>query len=264
LTRGDDSSLMVFMNNAERGKRILMAGLIGVGLAACSNKKEGASTQEVLAADQNRPTMTAPLPDGFQATEEMMMPSLVATETQLPKKTSTLTSTPTPTETMTPTPTETEEPTMTATPDIYNFDSITPEPAKINEAEWNGVRFKFDRIERSNTVVSIDPESTWSYVFDDGECDTVYFRADKKDLFGKVFNMNFFVKVTFSNGEETINNQGSVGTPKSPLRGVFGTGDDNSVGGLYISFNLPPEGMEIVRVEVAGSAGDKLTTLYEK
>lgn len=267
---------MVFMNNAERGKRILMAGLIGVGLAACGNKKEGASTQEVLAADQNRPTMTAPLPDGLQATEEMMMPSLVATETQLPTKTPTVTSTPTPTETvtptqtetMTPTQTETEEPTMTATPDIYNFDSITPEPVKINEVEWNGTRFKFGGIDYSSTITSLDPLSTWGYEFEDGNKRAIiYFFVDEKDLLGRVITQDFYARAVFSDGNKTISQEGFFDASKAgSLHAVFATDSTDNFGQLYLGFEIPEEGMEVVKVEVAKSESDKsnLTTIFEK
>jgi hypothetical protein len=56
----------------------------------------------------------------------------------------------TPTETMPPTATPTV--TITPTPDFTDFTRVTPAPATINTASWQGVNFKFVKYEVSETT----------------------------------------------------------------------------------------------------------------
>lgn len=172
----------------------------------------------------------------------------------------------TPTETLPPTQTPTV--TITPTPDFTDFTRVTPAPAKINTAAWNGVNFKFVKNEISESTRPMDPHSTTGKESQYGrgkKTANLYFMTDSSEMYKQVINSNTFVIVTFSDG---TNQKVYEGWEKNGgmLKGYYASEKADTVGEVDFSFGLPADGMEVVELKIAVNAEqkDKAVTLYQK
>lgn len=203
--------------------------------------------------------------DQFEAVAKTMavltqaaMAGPVATDTPEP--------TATPTETLPPTQTPTV--TITPTPDFTDFTRVTPAPATVNTAAWQGVNFKFVKYEVSETTRPMDPHSTTGQEEQFGrgkKTANLYFMTDTSEMYKKVINSSTFVIATFSDGSELKIYEGWEKNG-GQLKGYYASEKADTVGEVDFAFGIPKEGMDIVELKIAENAEKKDTavTLFQK
>jgi hypothetical protein len=216
---------------------ILMAGLLSTG---CANDQNQAIAQTMAVLTQQ--AMSLPV---ITFTPE---PTLPPTETLIPSETPTITPTP--------------------TPDYTNFSKVTPAPATVNAAAFQGVNFKFVKSEISATSKPMDPNSTTGKEteYDHGKATAnLYFMADVSGLYKTVISNSTYVIVTFSDGEKETILEGWEKTGGA-LKGFYASEKADTVGEVDFAFSIPKEGMQIVKLMVAAnkSVKDKAVVLYQK
>ncbi len=180
----------------------------------------------------------------------------------------TLTPEPTWTPTQTLVPTEIPTITLTPTPDYTDFTKVTPAPASVNTAIYQGVSFKFIKNEISAVAKPLDPNSTTGEEteYDHGKpTANLYFMTDSSEMYRKVINTNSYLIVTFSDGETATIYEGWEKNGGA-LKGFYASEKADTVGEVDFAFGIPKEGMEITQLKIAESRAtkDKAVVLYQK
>lgn len=180
----------------------------------------------------------------------------------------TLTPEPTWTPTQTIEPTETPTITPTPTPDYTDFTKVTPAPAAVNTAVYQGVNFKFVKYEVNAKSKPMDPNSTTGTEteYDRGKpTANLYFMTDTSEMYRTVINTSSFVIVTFSDGETMTIYEGWEKNGGA-LKGFYASEKADTVGEVDFSFGIPKEGMEITQLKIAANRAekDKAVVLYQK
>ena len=180
----------------------------------------------------------------------------------------TFTPEPTWTPTLTVAPSETPTITPTPTPDFTDFAKVTPAPASVNTAIYQGVNFKFVKYEVNALSKPMDPNSTTGTEteYDRGKpTANLYFMTDTSEMYRTVVNTSSFVIVTFSDGENMTIYEGWEKNGGA-LKGFYASEKADSVGEVDFAFGIPKEGMEITQLKIAENrdAKDKAVVLYQK
>jgi hypothetical protein len=163
----------------------------------------------------------------------------------------------------------TATPEITVTPDFTDFVNFVPLPAKVNEANWNGVNFKFVLLEVSSVKRGLVPELPDQVHPKKIEAANIYFLTDQKDIFNKVIvSSRTYLKVTFSNGEKEVVYEGTLRSLMLSLksRGWTGSRPASPIGKVQFYFSIPEKGMELVELKIAESSNlvNKAVTIYQK
>ncbi len=165
---------------------------------------------------------------------------------------------------LTITPGATYTPIITATP------TLKETPAKngrIIEADWNGIHITFVKVDVSATRKSLDPNSSWEKTWADGEkTANIYFLSSEKGVKsdGFISKDTTYFRVVFSNGNEEIVREGLGG--EQGLVGMAYSDHENTLGYFCISYQIPKEGMRLIKMEIARdkSEKDRMTVIYQE
>lgn len=187
----------------------------------------------------------------------------------------------TPTKTLAPSTSTIEiEPSKTITPPILefvqeptkqnycNYEKFTPLDAEVSESKWKGVSLKLALINENSDIIALDNGKVLHSFHDKEQATNLYFLTNVKDITKNVNLSKAFIKVTFSDGNEIVVDQGSLKTKSLKYYKIIQSSNILfcPLSQLTFSFYKPKLGMQIIELDIADdpSMKDKLIVLYKK